>query len=154
MSITVNNLSSFYYNTYALSNSDTYKENAVDSSDVAKESYNVANLTNAFDALANSDTVDFNMIGNVDSYAKNIYTISQLDVYDTLTSATSVSDILSNNSDLSGLYEFLGANDLVSKDYYEAVLDEDAGTDTTTESQSYSDYLDDNTSGSVFDTLA
>ena len=149
MSITVSSQAQYMYDTYALTNSDTYKKNGIDSSTVSKEEYNVSNLTNALDALDKADSVNFSSIGNIDSYAKNAFKLSQLDSYDTLsdTSTTSISDLISGNSGSGDIYKIIENSNTLSTDEIQKLF----GTDTSTSSQ-YSQYLID--SGNVINTLA
>jgi len=153
MSLTVYTQSTFYYNSYALINSETYQENAVDSTKISENSYNISNMTNALEALNTGDTVNFNFLGNIKSYAKNLYIMSQLNFFDNLNSSnTKISNILSNDMDLSGMYSMMGSKNLISKQYYDYIL-ENTETETTKDiSSSYSDYLSGNMSGNVLDT--
>jgi hypothetical protein len=113
MGFTVSSAASLYFNMYSLNNSDTYKDNTVDSSSVSKEKYKVSNLTNAFDALSNVDTANFSSISNVNSFARNTFKGSQLSNYDTLSNSTSIKNaknLLSNKTDFSDLYHTLGSS--------------------------------------------
>lgn len=152
MSLTVTSQAAAYYNMYTFENSDTYTENAVDETTVSEDSYNISSLSNAIDAFNKSDSTNIGFIDNVTSYAKNVYETSQLSVYDTLTADNSVSDILSNNTDLSNLYELSGTYSMSSATYL-ASLSVASSTETDT-SSSISSYLDDSSSESVLDVLA
>ncbi len=149
MSITVTNQAQNMYNAYALTNSDTYKENEIDSSVVSKEKYNISNLTNALDAMDKADSVSFESIGNIDSYAKNTYKLSQLDSYEKLsdTSSDNITDLLSGKAGSNDIYKLIEDRNTLTTDEIESLI----GTDGSTSSQ-YSKYLSDN--GSVINTLA
>lgn len=149
MSLTVSDQAQYMYNKYTLTNSDTYKDNEIDSSDVSKEKYNVSNLTNALDALDKADSVSFDSIGNIDSYAKNTYKFSQLDNYDSLNDAStsSITRLLSGKADSSDIYKLIENRNTLSADEIESLI----GRDSSTTSQ-YSTYL--SNSGSVISTLA
>jgi hypothetical protein len=116
MGLTVSQSASIAYNISSLESSDSYKKYAVDSSSVTKEDYNVSNLASALDALGKTDTADFSSISNIDGYAKSVYSISQLSEYEAIRSDTTVSnaeDLLTNSTDLSGLYDSLGTYELM-----------------------------------------
>lgn len=149
MSITVSAQAQNMYNAYALSNSDAYKENEIDSSTVSKEKYNVSNLTNALDALEKTDSVGFASVGNVDTYSKNVFFKSQLDNYDKLsdTDTTSISDLISGKTDVNDIYKLLADQNTLSSDKIKSLMDADTSTGAK-----YSAYLND--SGSIVNTLA
>lgn len=157
MSLTIYTQANFYYNSYALTNSKTYQENAVDSTKISQDSYHIADMTSALEALDTGDSVDYDFLGNVNSYAKNLYVMSQLNFFDDVSSsAAKISDILSNDRDLSGMYSMMGSSDLISEQYYDYILDNtdsdvEASSDTAS---SYSDYLNSGLSGSVLDSSA
>lgn len=155
MSLTVYTQSTFYYNSYVLTGSERYRSNAVDSTKISEDSYNISDMTNALEALDTGDTVDFNFLGNISSYAKNLYSISQWNFFDGLSSSnTKVGDILANDTDLSGIYSMMGSNNLISKQYYTYILDNtDADTAEDIGSR-YSDYLSGKISGNVLDASA
>jgi hypothetical protein len=92
MSLSVYNQAQCLYSTYAYTNSSKYTENAVDSSTVSKNDYNVSNLTNALDTLDDASSVSISSIADVDSYVQNAYKLSQLDDYDALSDLTTTSE--------------------------------------------------------------
>lgn len=149
MSISVTAQAQNMYNAYALTNSDSYKENEIDSSAVSKEKYNVSNITNALDALEKADSVSFESIGNIDSYAKNTYQLSQLDSYSKLsdTSGTSVVDLLSGKTDSNDIYKLIASSNTLTSDELESLMKSDDSL-----SSQYSTYLAE--SGSIINTLA
>ena len=51
MSLTVTSMANNYVNTYNFKNSETYKENAVDETELSKSKYNISSVTNAVDTL-------------------------------------------------------------------------------------------------------
>ena len=141
MSLTVSNQASLYYNNYTYTNSDSYTENAVNSSAVSKNNYNIENLTNALKTLELNATNDFDSIININNYAKNLFSLSQLDIYEELSSnTTEISNILENNADLSDLYSYFGTNNLVNKAYYQTILGNDPSSATESTTESYCDY--------------
>jgi hypothetical protein len=149
MGISVSAQAQNMYNAYALANSDTYKDNEIDSSTVSKEKYNVSNLTNALDTLDKADSVSFESIGNVDSYSENVYKMSQLDEYDKLsdTASSNITDLISGSADLNDIYKLIGDNNSLSTDEIQSLLKSDSSA-----SSKYSTYLTD--SGSLINTLA
>jgi hypothetical protein len=151
MGLSVSDSASLYYNMYSFQNSDTYKNNTVDPSSVSKDKYNISNLSNALDALSKEDTSNFSSITNVNNYAKSIYNVSQLTNYNTISSTSKYSDLLSNNTDLSSLYETLGSINILNSGDMESLWNTYAANAT---SQTYSSYLSKSGLGSVLDTLA
>jgi hypothetical protein len=109
MSLAVSSIAKSYYNVYALTNSDTYKNNAVDSSAVSKSKYNVADASQAFDMLSSES--NFSTIGSVGSYAKDLFKLSQ--IKDTGTSempTDSVVSLLASDTDMFSLLDTSAAN--------------------------------------------
>lgn len=105
MSLTVSSLSKSYYNIYALTNSDTYKNNAVDSSAVSKSKYNVADISTAIDMLSSES--NFSTIGSVSGYAKDLYKLSQIDGSTSDVQTDSVVSLLSGDTDLTDMFSIL-----------------------------------------------
>ncbi len=149
MGISVSNLALSYYNKYAFTNSDTYRNNAVDPSEVSQSCYQVSNITGAFSALEMTNSVDLSVIGNLESDAKSLYQMSQLDFsnFHSLCN-TDMTGILNNDTDLSGLYTLLARKNLFSNAYLNRLF-----SDNTSESsavKSYESYLN-SASGSSAD---
>lgn len=112
MGLTVSGLSSLYYNTYALKSSDTYKNNAVDSSTVSQNEYNVPDIAAAFDSLDTES--DFSSIGSISSYAREVYRLSQIQSKATLDSkSSSILNLLSGDTDLYGVLGSVSAENSV-----------------------------------------
>lgn len=145
MSLSVTSQANYAYASYAYTNSASYTENAVDSSEVSEAYYHVSNLSTALETMNSTDTFDLNGIGNLNTYTGDLYKFSQLSVYETLTDSTdvNVSDLLSNSSDLSEITALSTTSSLLSESYL------------TYSSSSSSTSLDSYTSsiGSLLDTL-
>ncbi len=75
MSIAVSSLSKTYYNIYTLTNSDTFRQNAMDVSAVSQAKFNVSDISDALDML--SSETKRGTVGSAASYAKDIYKLSQ-----------------------------------------------------------------------------
>ncbi len=156
MGISVYNQALSYYNKYAFTNSDTYRNNAVDPSEVSESCYQVPNITGALSALEMTNSVDLSVIGNLESDAKSLYQMSQLDFSDMSSFCNAdITALLNNDADLSGMYALLASKDLLSEAYLDSLSD-----DSTAESGavgSYESYLNsksDSSSDSSLDTLA
>lgn len=107
MGLTVSDQANLYYSLYSFSGSDINQSNAVNTSSITKNDYNVSNLTNALDSVSRTDKVSFSSIGNVDSYAKDAYALSQLSGYSTLIGdSNNVSGVLSNTSNMYNLLSY------------------------------------------------
>jgi hypothetical protein len=173
MSLTVSNQASNLYQQYAMQNSDTYKNNAVDPSAVSKEDYDVSNMANAMDALESADQVDLYSVGNVDSYASNLYQVSQLSDYSTLTANQTVSELLpgsSGDSSLSKIYSLIAPDQQATSEFLQSVEQKEeakaeadinasastaAQTDTGGDASavdSYKQYLNSANAGALLDT--
>lgn len=109
MSLTVSGLGKTYYNIYALTNSDAYKANAVDSSAVSKSKYNVEDVSTALDMLSSRSNAS--AVGSVAGYARDLYKLSQ--IKSTASSdalSRSVLSLLSADTDMYNLIDTSGAN--------------------------------------------
>lgn len=105
MSLTVSNLSKAYYNIYALTSSDTYKDNEVNSSEVSQSKYNVSDINNALDML--SVESNFSTLGSVSSYATDMYKLSQVDATSSSDSTSSLLSLLSGDTDFTNMYSII-----------------------------------------------
>lgn len=109
MSVTVSGLGKTYYNIYALTNSDRFKANAVDSSAVSKSRYNVEDVSTALDMLSSRSNAS--TVGSVAGYARDLYKLSQ--IKSTASSdalSRSVLSLLSADTDMYNLIDTSGAN--------------------------------------------
>jgi hypothetical protein len=106
MSIAVSSLSKTYYNIYALTNTDTYKQNAVDASAVSQAKFNVPDVNEALEMLSSESKL--NTIGSAASYAKDLYKLSQ--VKDSGTNdalSSSVVSMFAKDTDMSDFFGIL-----------------------------------------------
>jgi len=106
MSIAVSSLSRSYYNIYALTNSDTFKQNAVDASAVSQAKFNVSDINDALDMLSSKTTLG--TIGSAASHAKDLYKLSQVKdrgTDDALSS--SVVSLFAKDTDMSDFFGIL-----------------------------------------------
>ena len=109
MSLTVSSLSKSYYNIYALTNSDTYKAHAVDSSAVSKAKFNVADISTAFDTLTSES--NFSTIGSISGYAKDLYKLSQIKQTGTSGSLTNnVVSLMAGDTDMFSILDTSAAH--------------------------------------------
>lgn len=153
MAISVGSMANYTYSMYELQNSDTYSKYAVDQNDVSEEFYNVSDVSTLLETLGNTDSADFSSLTNANSYAKSQLTLSQLSCYDTLNtvlSDTGMNNVLSNHTDLNGLYRHLGTSG-ITKAAISSLLDAYASA----AKDSYKSYADSNSSASsLLDTKA
>lgn len=106
MSLAVSSLSKSYYNIYALTNSDTYKQNGVDSSAVSQAKYGVSDISDAYEMLSSES--NFSTIGSVAGYAKDIYKLSQVKDSGTNEALShSVVSLFSGDTDMTDLFSIL-----------------------------------------------
>ena len=142
MGMTVSGDAAYYINSYNLSKSEAAADYSVDSSTVSKSCFNVSDITNAIEALGNTDSISIGLIGKVTDYANNTYSLSQLSSYSTLKKAAAsisdVSNIITNNTDLSGIYDNLYINVESATEYIESLTDTTA---SDTQASAYSSYL-------------
>lgn len=106
MSIAVSSLSRSYYNIYALTNSDTFKQNAVDASAVSQAKFNVSDINDALDMLSSKTTLG--TIGSAASHAEDLYKLSQVKdrgTDDALSS--SVVSLFAKDTDMSDFFGIL-----------------------------------------------
>ncbi len=156
MGLTVSNQAANLYQQYALQSSDAYKNNALDSSAVSKEAYNVSNLEGALDALAGTDQVDLYSVGTADSYAKGLYTLSQLSEYDSLTSGSSALELLNGSStdSLNEMYGLIAPDQEETSEFLQGVIEQaeaDATVQTDAAVESYKQYLNTGGTGNLLD---
>ncbi len=143
MGLTISSQASYLYNYYSLINSDKYTENAVDSSQVAKDTYNVSDVSSALTAL--NDVTDFEnsfSIGNVDSYVKNAFSASQVGTYDA--TKPGIVRLLSGDAGTDDIYDIIEYTDSLKTEEVDNLVG--AYTATT-----YNDYL--TKSGNILDIL-
>ncbi|MFA9380766.1 MAG: hypothetical protein ACERKO_06860 [Acetanaerobacterium sp.] len=153
--MTITNQAAYYYKNYAFINSSAYGNNAVDFSKVSQKSYNVRNLTSALGVLAGAQSTNFATLRNVDSFVKSGYQAGGLDVYDSLKTAVSssdVNDLLTGNTDLSGMYGLLGKQLETSTDQLFSELQFDPSASNAI--ASYTSYLSTTASESTLDITA
>lgn len=162
MGLTVSNQAVNTYTQYVLQNSDTYKNNSVDESEISSEAYGISNLTNAIDAMENAFSVDLNSVGNVDSYVNTLYEVSQTDVYDLLSdnSDSSALDLLSGDDDdsLSDIYSLIAPDTEASAAFLESVAanataedDSSSDAESSSDTTSYNTYLSGTQTSSLLD---
>ncbi len=154
MSMTVSNQAALSYGAYALKNSKEYEDYAVDSGEVSKECYNISSISNAVEAMNNAlDASGPYTMGKVDSFVRSQLLISQTGIYENLSeklASYDVDGLLSNDSDLSGMYSLSSASSLISKDAISSILESNGYTASAT--SSYSSYLEDeNEASSLLD---
>ncbi len=115
MALTVSGLAKSYYNIYALTNSDRYKANAVDSSVVSKSKYDVEDAASALDMLSSESNLS--TIGSIGSYAKDLFKLSQVknSGTDNLLSNNVVS-LLADDTDMFTLLDTSAANTQKAKE--------------------------------------
>lgn len=150
MGLTVTDQALSQYDLYQFSNSDAYSENAVDSSEISAKYYGVSNLTNAVEALSSTDSSNFSGISNVTEYSQEAIQKSQLSDYETINEALSgsnVNSLLSNDTDLTGLYHLLNLNSNLQQ-YIDSLEATCSGA-----TDSYLDSGSGSSSGSILDVL-
>jgi hypothetical protein len=155
VSIAVSSLSRSYYNIYALTNSDTFKQNAVDASAVSPAKFNVSDIGDALDMLSSETTLG--TIGSAASYAKDLYKLSQVKdrgTDDALSS--SVVSLFAKDTDMSDFFGILDTSKANTEKVREALGDSistrnavSAYSDTVA---AYRQYLE-STNGSVLSIL-
>lgn len=158
MGLTVSNQASYYYKVYEYQNTESFSENKVDEAAVLKDSYNISSIASAFDSIDKTISTDFYAIGNVTSYAKNSMKLSQSDYFDKLFkySENTMTDLLKNNNDMSGIYSRLTALSTVNEDYFEYYSSDSEESDTEEKSaiSKYSNYLSEDKTEGLLDILA
>ena len=154
MSITVGSMSALSYDTYMFKNSSAYEENAAGESEVSKEYFNIYSISSAAEASGAASSADFGSISSVASCAASAIGVSQLSIYDTLTADSTdsgIASLLTNDADISELYDSLTALNRLS--VYLQFSDADPESESTPEN--YGAYLDETESeGTVFDVTA
>ncbi len=137
MALTVSGLAKSYYNIYALTNSDRYKANAVDSSVVSKSKYNVEDAASVLDMLSSES--NFSTIGSIGSYAKDLFKLSQVknSGTDNLLSNNVVS-LLADDTDMFTLLDTSAANTQTVK---EALKNSTNPSQTNSAASAYSSFV-------------
>ena len=147
MSLTVTSMANNYVNTYNFKNSETYKGNAVDETELSKSKYNISSVTNAVDTLSKINSVSLSSIGNITNYVNDAYKLSQSSCYNDLSNqSSSISDILSNNTDMSKLYGLSSTYSMSSSELNASL--KLSALESSNSSSSYSGYLKESLTGS------
>ncbi len=155
MSLAISSLSKSYYNIYALTNSDTYKQNAADASAVSQSRFNVSNITDALDMLSNESKLS--TIGSVASDAKDIYKLSQVKDQGTNDAlSNSVVSLFEKGTDMSNFFGILDTSKANTEKVREALGDSistrNAVTAYSDTVAAYKQYLE-KTNGSILSIL-
>lgn len=129
MGLTVSAQASNAYTAYALKNSDTYENYAIDMNDVSEEYFNISSVSDAVDAMNSvlDSAASLYSVGKVDSFVRSQYQFSQLGIYENLKDkigSYDVTGVLSNDTDLSDVYELANTSNQVSSDYIRSLLEE------------------------------
>ncbi len=155
MSLAVSSLSKSYYHIYALTNSDTFKQNAVDTSAVSQARFNVSNITDALDMLSSESK--FSTIGSAANDAKDIYKLTQVKGRGTNNAlSNSVVSLFAKDTDMSDFFGILDVSRADTKKVREALGDSlstrNAVTAYTDTVAAYKQYLE-KTNGSILSIL-
>ena len=145
MGLTISAQASNAYAAYALKNSETYENYAVDTSEISEEYFNISSVSDAVDAMNSvlDSTSSLYSVGRVDSFVRSQYQFSQLGIYENLReriNSYDVSGVLTSDTDLSDVYELANTSNQVSSDYINSLLESSGYTEST--SSSYSSYLE------------
>lgn len=155
MSLAVSSLSKSYYNIYALTNSDTFKQNAVDSSAVSQARFNVSDINHALDMLSSESK--FSTIGSVASDAKDIYKLSQVKDRGTNDAlSNNVVSLFAKDTDMANFFGILDTSKANTQKVREALGDSIATRNAVTAYSdtvaAYKQYLE-KTNGSILSIL-
>lgn len=153
MSIAVSSLSKSYYNIYALTNGDTYKQNAVDASAVSQARFNVSDVSDALDML--SSKTKLNTVGSAAGYAEDIYKLNQGSGTNDALSGSVVS-LFAKDTDMSSFFGILDTSRANTQKVREALGDSISTRNAVTAYNdtvaAYRQYLE-NMNGSVLSIL-
>ena len=151
MSMTISNQAALSYGTYNLKKSEAYETYAVDSSEISEEYYNVSSVTDALDAMQEAnDSASLYSVGRIDSFVKTQYDFSQISIYEKLKDTVGsydVAGVMSNDTDLSDMYELANSSSQISEDYVNSLLESSSYVQSA--ASSYSSYLEEDTATST-----
>lgn len=123
--MTVTDMASLDYNAYSLSQNSAVNQYASDTSSVAKQYYNISDISTADSVLDAEKGVSFSSVGNVDSYSSTWFQASQLSNFTSIeqnVADTSECELLSGNTDANNLLSIVNVNTDAIQAYAESVL--------------------------------
>jgi|GEM_PF-6420862 hypothetical protein len=138
MSLTVSNLAKEYYNIYSLTNSEKYKADRVDASEVSKDAFGISDMKSAFEAMADASDTGFASMGSVSGYVDNMFRLSQSGIFSRLNHSGSVIRDLLSGHDTSSMYDVL-SGEAQNSHTLSSVINAYSGSVST-----YSSYLKEN----------
>ncbi|HEX3016615.1 MAG TPA: hypothetical protein VHP31_02030 [Caproicibacter sp.] len=147
--MTAADMASLDYGMYSLSSNGTVSQYSTDSSSVSKQYFDLSDISGANDALNSEKSVAFSSIANIESYSENLLQASQLSCTGTISNGenSSISELLSGNTDSSSLLNIINVNTDAIRAYAESVLTPSQPNSCTL--NNYESYLQDSSSSGL-----